>query len=107
SEGKDKYKEDELLHVMPHFCPFGDVLRYPMERTQNQKRSLGVRRFDVRPSGVVGLGNSIPSSLRRELRLPTIVVLPLGPGMRSSVNSNVLAVHHRCRLQVEQSINDF
>src|SRR5437763_12532424 len=41
SEGKDKYREDELLHVMHRFCPFGDVLRYPMERTQNQKRSLG------------------------------------------------------------------
>src|SRR5438094_6967069 len=27
--------------VMHRFCPFGDVLRYPMERTQNQKRSLG------------------------------------------------------------------
>src|SRR5258707_13045175 len=40
-EGKDKYREDELLHVMHRFCPFGDVLRYPMERTQNQKRSLG------------------------------------------------------------------
>src|SRR5919201_550406 len=41
SEGKDKYREDELLHVMHRFCPFGDALRYPMERTQNQKRSLG------------------------------------------------------------------
>jgi hypothetical protein len=27
SEGKDKYREDELLHVMHRFCPFGDVLR--------------------------------------------------------------------------------
>src|SRR5262249_34177299 len=27
SEGKDKYGEDELLHVMHRFCPFGDVLR--------------------------------------------------------------------------------
>src|SRR5215470_671017 len=41
SEGKNKYKEDELLHVMPRFCLFGDVLRYPMEGTQNQKRHLG------------------------------------------------------------------
>src|SRR5437773_8809470 len=41
SEGKDKYREDELLHVMHRVCPFGDVLRYPMERTQIQKRSLG------------------------------------------------------------------
>jgi hypothetical protein len=40
SERKDKYREDELLHVMHRFCPFGDVLRYPMERTQNQKRFL-------------------------------------------------------------------
>src|SRR5262249_24491 len=45
-----------------------------------------------RPSAVGGLGNSIPSSLRRELRLSTLVVLPLGAGMRSSVNSNVFAV---------------
>jgi hypothetical protein len=29
SEGKDKYKEDELLHVMHRFCPLGDVLRNP------------------------------------------------------------------------------
>jgi hypothetical protein len=29
SEGKDKYKEDELLHVMHRFCPLGDVLRKP------------------------------------------------------------------------------
>jgi hypothetical protein len=27
SEGKGKYREDELLHVMHRFCPFGDVLR--------------------------------------------------------------------------------
>jgi len=27
SEGKDKYREDELLHVMHRFCPFGDVPR--------------------------------------------------------------------------------
>src|SRR6267142_2685621 len=27
SEGKDKYREDELLHVIPRFCAFGDVLR--------------------------------------------------------------------------------
>jgi hypothetical protein len=25
SEGKDKYREDELLHVMHRFCPFGDA----------------------------------------------------------------------------------
>jgi len=27
SEGKDKYTEEELLHVMHRFRPFGDVLR--------------------------------------------------------------------------------
>jgi hypothetical protein len=27
SEGKDKYRDDELLHVMHRFRPFGDVLR--------------------------------------------------------------------------------
>jgi hypothetical protein len=26
-EGKDKYREDELLNVMHRFCPFGDELR--------------------------------------------------------------------------------
>src|ERR1043166_9670585 len=36
-----------------------------------------------------------------------VCVLPLSAGMRSSVNSNVFAVHHQCRLQVEQSIHDF
>src|SRR4029453_2840471 len=36
-----------------------------------------------------------------------VCVLPLGAGMRSSVNSNVFAVHHRCRLQVEQRVHDF
>src|SRR5919109_649198 len=40
SEGKDKYREDELLHVMHRFCPFGDVLRYPMERTKIKRDLL-------------------------------------------------------------------
>jgi len=31
SEGKAKYREDELLHVMHLFCPFGDVLRVPAQ----------------------------------------------------------------------------
>jgi hypothetical protein len=27
TEDKDKYREDDLLHVVHRFCPFGDVLR--------------------------------------------------------------------------------
>src|SRR5258708_16361450 len=27
SEGKGKYRQDELLRVMHRFCPFGDMLR--------------------------------------------------------------------------------
>src|SRR5258708_11984912 len=33
--------------------------------------------------------------------------LPLGASMRSSINSNIFAVYHRCRLQIEQGIHDF
>src|SRR5215831_20058484 len=70
-------------------------------------RKISICIVTYRPWRYGGLGNSIPSSLWRELRLSTIVVLPLGAGMRSSVNSNVFAVHHRCRLQVEQRVHDF
>src|SRR6266436_1909481 len=37
SEDKDKYREDELLHVMHRFCPFGwppELASRPAHRTQ-------------------------------------------------------------------------
>src|SRR5260221_8054526 len=49
----------------------------------------------------------MPSSLRRELRLPLTDLLPLSAGMCSSIDANVFAVDHRRRLQIEQSIYDF
>src|SRR5215472_6112691 len=45
SEGKDKYREDELLHVMPRFCPFGDVLRSPSGEDPKSKEISRQRPF--------------------------------------------------------------
>src|SRR5207248_11206511 len=39
SEGKDKCRENELLHVIHRFCPFGGVLRYPMEDPKSKEIS--------------------------------------------------------------------
>src|SRR5262249_23279873 len=59
------------------------------------------------PKDVGGAGSTIPSSLTRELGPPATGLLPLGAGMCSSINSNVFAIHHWCRFQIEHSIHDF
>src|SRR6266550_503679 len=50
------------------------------------------------PNGVGGAGSAIPSSLRRELG-PHL--LPFGASMGSSIDSNVFAIHHGRRFQIE------
>src|SRR5262249_60880780 len=51
-------------------------------------------------------GGTIPSSRRRDVRPLAAAALPLGAGMRSAIDPNVFAVHHRSRLQIEQRIHD-
>src|SRR6266478_6616072 len=45
SEGKDKYREDQLLHVMHRFCPFADVLRYRKVRLRQTVNGRANCRF--------------------------------------------------------------
>ena len=49
---------------------------------------------------------TIPNSRRLDVGRLAATALPLGAGMRSSIDPDVLAVHHRCRLQIEQRIHD-
>src|SRR5262249_44659421 len=58
SKDKDKYREDELLHVTHRFCPFGDVLRYPMERIEKSKEISWQRPFNTYFSFIVRSRNS-------------------------------------------------
>ncbi len=57
--------------------------------------------YSLDPNGVGGACSAIPSSLRRELG-PHL--LPFGASMGSSIDSNVLAIHHGRRFQIEGSV---
>ena len=62
SQGKDEYRQDELLHVVHLFCPFGDVLRQPACHKIFHK--VSVRNFAGGSIGIVQM-TCTPSHLLR------------------------------------------
>ena len=57
--------------------------------------------------GPVDIGDRHDLDVELQLHPLAADALPLGARMRSPIDPDVFAVHHRCRLQVEQSIHDF